>query len=87
MAGIILSIIDWIFRALSLLLLVDVILGYFVHPYNPIRKILDGLFNPMLKPFRKVIPSIGGLDISPIALMLTFWLLDYIIHLVVNLIR
>ena len=34
--------------------------------YNPITALLTTLSEPVLKPFRRVIPSIGGLDISPI---------------------
>ena len=34
--------------------------------YNPITALLTTLSEPLLRPFRRVIPSIGGLDISPI---------------------
>jgi YggT family protein len=83
----ILTVIDWLFRILSLLLVIDIIIGYFVDPWNPFRRFLDGIFNPLLKPFRKIIPAMGGLDLSPVALMVTFWLIDYIIHFIMNLFR
>lgn len=34
--------------------------------YNPITALLNTLSEPVLRPFRRLIPSIGGLDISPI---------------------
>jgi YggT family protein len=34
--------------------------------YNPITALLTTLSEPILRPFRRLIPSIGGLDISPI---------------------
>jgi YggT family protein len=34
--------------------------------YNPITALLTTLSEPILRPFRRFIPSIGGLDISPI---------------------
>ncbi len=83
----ILTVIDWLFRTLSLLLVIDIIIGYFVDPWNPIRRFLDGIFTPLLKPFRKIIPAVGGLDLSPVVLMVTFWLINYIIHLIMNLFR
>ncbi len=83
----ILTVIDWIFWALSLLLMIYILLGYFLDPFNPVRRFLDGIFNPLLKPFRRIIPPVGGFDLSPIALMLTFWLLNRIIRLIVDLIR
>jgi len=34
--------------------------------YNPAVAIIDAITEPVLRPFRRRIPSIGGLDISPI---------------------
>jgi YggT family protein len=34
--------------------------------YNPITALLTTLSEPILRPFRRIIPSFGGLDISPI---------------------
>jgi YggT family protein len=34
--------------------------------YNPIGAIAGAIAEPVLRPFRRVIPAIGGLDISPI---------------------
>ena len=36
------------------------------HNYNPITALLTTLSEPVLRPFRRVIPTIGGLDISPV---------------------
>lgn len=36
------------------------------HSYNPITALLTTLSEPVLRPFRRVIPPLGGLDISPI---------------------
>jgi YggT family protein len=34
--------------------------------YNPVTAMLTTLSEPVLRPFRRVVPPIGGLDISPI---------------------
>jgi YggT family protein len=34
--------------------------------YNPIVALLNSIAEPILRPFRRLIPPIGGLDISPI---------------------
>ncbi len=52
------------------------LLVYFniVNPYQPlVRKIsyvLDRLVEPALRRIRRVIPSVGGLDLSPLVLVL-----------------
>ncbi len=41
-------------------------------PHNPVVQTVYGISEPLLFPFRKIIPTIGGLDISPIAAILCF---------------
>jgi YggT family protein len=35
-------------------------------PYNPIVQAIYSISDPLLMPFRRVIPSLGGIDFSPI---------------------
>ena len=44
-------------------------------PTNPVVQILGRLTEPFLKPIRKAIPPSGGLDFSPIILLLGVQLL------------
>jgi YggT family protein len=37
---------------------------------NQIADFLDRLTAPLLEPFRRIIPSLGGMDISPIVVLL-----------------
>ena len=41
-------------------------------PSNPIVQTIYGISEPLLAPFRRIIPHIGGLDISPILALLCF---------------
>lgn len=34
--------------------------------YNPVAALFDSLSRPVLQPFRRLIPPLGGLDLSPI---------------------
>jgi len=44
-----------------------VLLGWLApHNYNPIIGMLNTMAEPVLRPFRRLVPTIGGLDISPI---------------------
>ena len=60
---------------LVLMVLVSVILSYFMDPYHPVRRFLDGIVEPMLAPIRRVVPLIGMLDISPLILILLIQLI------------
>ena len=36
------------------------------HQHNPATEIVNSISDPVLAPFRRLIPSIGGMDISPV---------------------
>lgn len=54
--------------ALTALVIVYAILSW-VQSDSPITDIVDRLCAPLLRPFRKVIPLVGGIDLSPLALL------------------
>lgn len=54
---------------LIILIFVWVIVSWILAPYHPIREALDRIVEPMLAPIRRVIPTVGMLDLSPIILM------------------
>jgi YggT family protein len=56
---------------LWLAILVRVILSWFpVDPSNPIIRLVWDVTEPVLAPFRRVIPRIGMFDLSPLAAFL-----------------
>ena len=74
------SIIHWIIQLIILIILVDVILSYFVSPFNNIRQFLDRIVEPMLRPIRKILPQTGSIDFSPMVLVIGLILLDTLIQ-------
>lgn len=67
---ILIQIINITAQVLSLLVLAHVILSYFMSPFHPIRQTIDSIVNPLLDPIRRLIPSVGMLDFSPIVLLI-----------------
>lgn len=41
-----------------------------VNPYAPMADVFNALSRPLLRPFRRIIPPVGGVDLSPLALLL-----------------
>jgi len=62
-----------------LVVLIQAILSYFVDPYNPVRRWIDRLVNPFLVPIRRVLPTVGIFDFSPLVLIILLQILDAII--------
>ena len=50
-----------------LVIFVHILLGWFAPGvYNPATALVSSIAEPLLRPFRRVVPSLGGFDISPI---------------------
>lgn len=82
----IITIINIVSQLLVLLVFISVILSYFMDPYHPIRRGVDNIVQPMLAPIRRVLPTVGMLDFSPLVLILLIQLVkSLIISLLLNL--
>lgn len=55
------------------------IAGIHVDPYNPIVRFLHDITDPILEPFRRIIPPIGMIDISPIVAIIVLQVVQSII--------
>lgn len=61
---------------LVLLVLADVFLSYFLHPYHPVREFIHRLVEPLLAPIRRVVPLVGMIDFSPAILIILIQILS-----------
>lgn len=59
-------------QALTWLILIRVLMSWIpnLDPFNPIVRLLRQATDPILEPARRIIPPIGGMDISPIVVIL-----------------
>jgi YggT family protein len=64
--------------ALGALVLVLALMSW-VNPGSPMHALSERLCSPFLRPFRRWIPLIGGVDLSPIALLLVLQLLGIVL--------
>ena len=63
-----------------LIVVIDVVLSYFMSPFDPIRKNLGRFVDPMLNPIRRVLPPVSGIDFSPFVLIILLQVLAMIIQ-------
>ena len=68
----------------TLIVVIDVVLSYFMSPYEAVRQFFDRLVNPLLVPLRRIIPPISGLDFSPFVLIILLQLLAMLIQSLVS---
>jgi YggT family protein len=69
-----------VLRTYSLLMLVYVVTSWVnTGGYNPAIALLASVVEPLLAPFRRIIPTIGGLDLSPVLALLAIEFLNRLI--------
>ena len=73
------SFLTWILYGFMGTLLVEVILSW-VNPQAPMAPFVQALNEPLLRPLRKVVPPIGGIDLSVMVALI----LIKIVHLLVQ---
>lgn len=69
--------------AMTALVLVYAILSW-VQNDSPMTDIIDRLVAPLLRPFRRVIPLVGGIDLSPLALLVLLQVLAMLLNAAVG---
>ena len=83
-----LIIVLWLIRAYIWVIIIGVILSWLIHfqvinSYNRfvflVQDLTHRLTEPALGPIRRFLPNLGGIDISPIILILGLWFLEMVI--------
>ena len=80
----IILIVDIIRQTIFLLILLKVVLSYFMDPFHPFRQSVDRLIDPLLKPIRQIIPTVGRFDFSPVILIILIEVIAIVIKSLVN---
>lgn len=62
----------WIVIASSLL-------SFFLPPYHPVREALDRIVDPFLNPIRRIVPTAGTFDFSPLILIIAVDLISRVL--------
>ena len=58
------------FKVLTFIIFIYVILSWISAGYNPVTAMIGSIAEPVLRPARRLIPPLGGLDLSPLVVIL-----------------
>lgn len=73
-----LRLLQWIIYGLMALLVLEAILS-FVNPYAPLAPIIRALNEPLLKPIRRVLPAMGGIDFSVLVALIVLQIVSRVL--------
>ena len=74
--------VKWIIYGFVALLIIEAIFSW-VNPHAPLAPFVHDLNAPLLRPIRRVVPPIGGLDLSVLVAVLLLQIALYVLRLVV----
>lgn len=60
---------EWVFYGFMGLIIIEAVFSW-VNPHAPLAPFVRALNDPLMRPLRRVIPLIGGIDLSPLAALL-----------------
>lgn len=69
----------WAVNLVLWLTLIQAILSW-VNPMAPVMPVLQTLTAPLLNPIRKILPNLGGLDLSPLVLLIVAQVLTMVLE-------
>jgi len=74
------NIFDLLINAAIAIIFIRILLSYFtVNPWNPFVRFIRSVADPMLRPFRSVMPTMVGMDFSPLLAIVTLNIIQRIV--------
>jgi YggT family protein len=70
---------NWIIYGFMGLLIIEVIFSW-INPHAPLAPFVHALNDPLLRPLRRMIPPVGGLDMSVLVALILLQIVQYLLR-------
>jgi YggT family protein len=72
------SVIVTLAELLFLALIIRAVLSWLsgIAALQPITRFVNRVTDPLIEPIRRIVPPLGGIDVSPLIAMLVIWLVE-----------
>src|SRR5438270_14005572 len=85
-AGTAYTLVGYLADILYVLILARMVVSWLnLSPWNPIVRWLRRIVDPILRPFRRILPSFGGIDFSPLLAILVIFFVARLIQALIGL--
>jgi YggT family protein len=78
------TIINAVVNVFTIFIVIYSFLSFILNPYHPIRETMARVIEPLIAPIRRVVPPVGGLDFSPLILMVLIQIVGAILVAVIR---
>jgi YggT family protein len=76
------QLLNWALTLVIWVTLIYVIISW-VNPLAPVAPALSMLLRPLLAPIQRILPALGGIDLSPMVLLIIVYVLQMVVARVV----
>jgi YggT family protein len=66
-------------RLFMILVIVKIFLSYFLSPYHQVRMVVDRIVEPFQAPIRRIVPTVGMFDFSPLVLIILIQVIEFVL--------
>lgn len=78
-----------VFKTLRWLIIARIVLSFLpmimkIDTYHPVVRFIHEITEPIMAPFRRLIPPLGGMDFSPIVLFLVLQAVESVVYQLIN---
>lgn len=85
MAATLISLVNLIVSLVWIILVLNMLISFApLEPWHPARQFLGKLADPILRPFRNIIPPVGMFDLSPIVALLVIQLVGQLLVILIT---
>lgn len=85
MASYLISLISLVVTLITVVLILDALISFApIAPWHPVRRFLDQLAEPIVRPFRNLLPPMGMFDLSPMIAIIVIQILGQILIVLVR---
>lgn len=85
MEAYLITLVNLIVGALTILLIANALISFApLEPWHPVRRFLNQLAEPILRPFRNILPPAGMFDLSPMVALIAIQILGQLTVLLIQ---